>query len=137
MADTENLAGTILKGLESFADNLQWNGKAILRSNEAINPITGVHGAGGILNSVGKFIMGEADTGIRGTLHNLSKEGGMGLKEAVDAAYHVGEGEARKLNFKAIAGTYVGASHAGRVLTGAGICRDRNGNPNVPGVPFI
>ena len=86
MADTENLAGTILKGLESFADNLQWNGKAILRSNEAINPITGVHGAGGILNSVGKFIMGEADTGIRGTLHNLSKEGGMGLKEAVDAA---------------------------------------------------
>ena len=81
--------------------------------------------------------MGEADTGIRGTLHNLSKEGGMGLKEAVDAAYHVGEGEARKLNFKAIAGTYVGASLAGRVLTGGGIYRDRNGNPNVPGVPFI
>ena len=38
---------------------------------------------------------------------------------------------------KAIAGTYVGASVAGRVLTGGGIYRDSTGNPNIPVIPFI
>ena len=31
----------------------------------------------------------------------------------------------------------MGLSMAGRVVTGGGIYRDKNGNVNLPGVPFI
>ena len=117
--NVENLTGKILKGMDKFVDAAQWNGKSILRSNEPINKI-------------GKFIMGEADTGIRGTLGAMSK--GAGFGDAVKKAYTTAEGN---LNYKAIAGTYIGASLAGRVATGGGIYRDSTGNVNVPGVPFI
>ena len=125
MASTENIAGKIFNGMEDIVENLKWGDKPILRSNEPINKL-------------GKFIMGDVDTGIRGTLYNLSKAGGeKTFKEAVSDAYHIGEGEARKLNTKAILGTYVGASIAGRVLTGGGIYRDNTGNPNISVIPFI
>lgn len=120
----QDIAGKVLKGLNSFADNVQWNGKSILRSNEAIN-------------KVGKFVMGEADTGIRGTLGALSE--GKGIGDALKSAYGTG-GELKgikDLNWKAAAGTYVGAAAAGRILTGGGIYRDSTGNVNVPVVPFI
>lgn len=120
----QDIAGKVLKGLNSFADNVQWNGKSILRSNEAIN-------------KVGKFVMGEADTGIRGTLGALSE--GKGIGDALKSAYGTG-GELKgikDLNWKAAAGTYVGAAAAGRILTGGGIYRDNTGNTNVPVVPFI
>ena len=125
MASTENIAGKIFNGMEDIVENLKWGDKPILRSNEPINKL-------------GKFIMGDVDTGIRGTLHNLSKAGGKKtFKKAVSDAYHIGEGEARKLNTKAILGTYVGALIARRVLTGGGIYRDNTGNPNIPVIPFI
>lgn len=40
-------------------------------------------------------------------------------------------------NKTAIAGTAVAGSLVGRVATGGGLYRDRYGNVNVPGVPFI
>ena len=54
----KNWAGTILNGMDDLVDNLKWGDKTILRSNQPIN-------------SIGKFIMGESDTGIRGVLSNL------------------------------------------------------------------
>ena len=115
----QDLAGKIVKGMNNFVNGVQWNGDAILRSNTPINKI-------------GKFIMGEADTGVRGTLNALSKGNGFG--DAVKSAYTKSNGD---LNYKAIAGTYIGASLAGRVATGGGLYRDSTGNVNVPGVPFI
>ena len=121
----KNWAGTILNGMDDLVDNLKWGDKTILRSNQPIN-------------SIGKFIMGESDTGIRGVLSNLSKGADdMTLGKAISNAYHVGEGEARKLNYKAIAGTYIGAAAAGRVITGGGLYRNSSGNADVAGVPFI
>jgi len=114
----QDIAGKVLKGLNSFVDNAQWNGKSILRSNEAIN-------------KVGKFVMGESDTGIRGALGGLAK--GEGFTDAVKGAYMNGD----KVNWKAVGGTYVGAAAAGRVLTGGGVYRDSTGNVNVPVVPFM
>lgn len=114
----ENLAGKILKGMDKFVEAAQWNGESILRSNEPINKI-------------GKFIMGETDTGIRGVLKGVNS--GKGFKTSVKDAYTTKDG----LNLKAIAGTYVGASLAGRVVTGGGMYRDSTGNMNAPGIPFI
>lgn len=122
MAETTNLAGRVLEGLESFAKNFQWDGKPILKSNEAINPI----------NTVGRFIMGEENTGIRGTLKGLSEKNSIG--DSIKSAY---TNENGGLNYKAITGTYIGASLAGRVATGGGLYRDSTGNVNAPGIPFI
>ncbi len=41
------------------------------------------------------------------------------------------------LRWGRIAGTYMAASAAGRVISGGGLTRDRNGNPDFPGIPFI
>lgn len=42
-----------------------------------------------------------------------------------------------KIDGKAVAGTAIGASVVGRVATGGGLYRDKDGNVNIPGVPFI
>lgn len=40
-------------------------------------------------------------------------------------------------DMKKIAGTAIGVGVAGRIATGGGLYRDRYGNVNVPGIPFI
>lgn len=40
-------------------------------------------------------------------------------------------------NYGKIAGSYIGVSAAARVATGGGLYRDKNGNTNLIGVPFI
>ena len=45
-----------------------------------------------------------------------------------------GKGE---LDMKKIAGTAVTVGVAGRIVTGGGLYRDRYGNVNLPGIPFI
>ena len=58
---------------------------------------------------------------------------GEAIKEAAKKAYTNGN----KINYGAIAGTYVGVTTAGRILSGGGIYRDSSGNQNLIGVPFI
>ena len=43
----------------------------------------------------------------------------------------------KTLDKKAVAGSVVAASAAGRVATGGGLYRDKDGNTNIIGVPFI
>ena len=94
-------------------------GESQLRSNKAINPIA-------------KFIFGsDANVGMRGFMKNLGE--GEAIKEAAKKAYTNGN----KINYGAIAGTYVGVTTAGRILSGGGIYRDSSGNQNLIGVPFI
>lgn len=40
-------------------------------------------------------------------------------------------------DYGAIAGSYIAASAVGRVATGGGLTRDRNGNSNIIGIPFV
>lgn len=120
-----NFADDILRGMDGLFDAIKTSkGESLLRSNQAIN-------------KVGKFVLGEVGenaSGIRGTLQYMSEAGG-GKKfmEAAKAAHMTGYG----LNYKAIAGTYVGAATVGRLATGGGLYKDRNGNNNLIGVPFI
>lgn len=96
--------------------------------------------------------------GTRDTIKNLAKKDAngkavMGFKDAVknahkvttkitdpDVAKQLGKkvGDMHSVySGKKIAGTVMGLSMAGRVVTGGGIYRDKNGNVNLPGVPFI
>lgn len=120
---TNNLTSKILKGMNSFADNMQWKGEPILRSNNAIN-------------KVGRFVLGESDTGIRGTVNAMTQGHKMNFKDAVVAA-HTKNGLGKDINWGAVAGTYVGIAAAGRIATGGGLYRDSTGNPNIPVVPFV
>lgn len=124
-----DIAKSIYDGIDNFAKNVQWNGKSILKGNEAINP----------LKSMGKFVLGETNTGVRGTLKAMSK--GDDFTKALGKAYKNAGTESIKglgdVNWKAVGGTYVGVAAAGRVLTGGGVYRDSTGNPNLPVVPFV
>lgn len=107
-----------LDGLGDIVKNFKWKDEPILHSNTAIN-------------KAGKFLLGESDTGFRGTLANLAE--GQGFGQAVKGAY-TNDGA---LNYKAIAGSYIGGSLAARAVTGGGIYKDQNGNTNIAGLPFI
>lgn len=43
----------------------------------------------------------------------------------------------RVIDLKRAAGTYMTASIGARVISGGGLYKDRNGNTNLPGIPFI
>ena len=124
-----NTAGKILKGIDGFANGVEVGMGAILESNKAINPI----------KTMGKFVLGESDTGIRGTLNAMSR--GDKFTKALGSAYKKAGSESIKgmgdINWKAVGGTYVGAAVAGRVLTGGGIYRDSSGNTNLPVIPYV
>ena len=95
----------------------------ILKSNKAINPIVN----GVINNSLGGV---EMIGRMTGTLGHASKEG---LKDAFAHTFK----EGGNLNYGKIAGSYIGLSAAARVATGGGLYKDRAGNNNIIGVPFI
>ena len=74
--------------------------------------------------------------GMTQTARNLMGTNGatkMGLMDSIAEAHKV----SGKISGTRVAGTAVTAGVAGRVATGGGIYRDRYGNVNVPGVPFI
>lgn len=58
-------------------------------------------------------------------------------KKSVLGAIKAGHSVDGHLSAKRIAGTAFTAGVAGRVVTGGGLYRDRYGNFNLPGVPFI
>lgn len=66
------------------------------------------------------------------TANLLDKKGFDGAAKA--AGYLTEKGEA---NIAKIAGGYLGVSAGARILSGGGLYRDKNGNANLIGVPFI
>lgn len=61
------------------------------------------------------------------------------IKTAIVNGHSVFDDAGKRVGYNktAIAGTAVAGSLVGRVATGGGLYRDRYGNVNVPGVPFI
>lgn len=116
MAKGVSFMDEIIKGVKD-------TGK-ILHSNEAINKI-GTNFGGAF--EVGEKILGKQKMGIPEALESTFK------RDVTDSAGKV----TRELNYGKIAGSYIGASAAARVVTGGGVYKDRNGNGNLAGVPFI
>ena len=98
---------------------------SILNSNQAINKFpTGGFRAGGNAGMM---------SGIPRAVSNV-RHGNMGVVDAAKAAHTNADGS---YNAMAIAGSYIGASAAYRVASGGGVTRDKDGNSNLIGVPFI
>ncbi len=70
--------------------------------------------------------------GIRDSYNNVRS--GQGIFEAINNAHRNEDGS---LNMMRAAGTFMTASAAARVASGGGLYKDRYGNPNLIGVPFI
>jgi hypothetical protein len=110
----------INKAVDSLAKGNLFKETEILGANKSINSAADcVAGAGELMTRIFK---------------------GEGPKKAFDSTFReeVKEGETEgAMKWGKVAGAYIGASAGVRVLSGGGITRDRNGNPNLIGVPFV
>jgi hypothetical protein len=113
MAVTKTFQEGIIDGIKSLTTPK-------LRSNQAINSIA----KGAINNGTGAFEVA----------HRVMGPQKQGFKQAVKETFTHKDGT---LNYGKIAGSYIGASTAMRVVSGGGVTKDRNGNSNLIGVPFI
>jgi hypothetical protein len=126
MAFWEGAAERLAKG-ELFS-----GAEKVLNSNKGINQFA----------KVGDSLLGGGEAIAR-----MMGKDGVGFKDAMNATFRtakkvVGEDGVEKmvpgdLNVGKIAGSYIGASAAYRVLSGGGVFKDRNGNTNVIGIPFV
>jgi hypothetical protein len=73
--------------------------------------------------------------GFKDTYSNMSK--GDGVTDAVKKAYSKNGDGTGGLALGAIAGSYMTASAGYRLVSGGGVYRDKNGNTNLTGVPFV
>lgn len=68
-----------------------------------------------------------------GDTYNSVRDGG-NFWDSLQAAHTNDDGS---LRWSRVAGTYAAASVGARVISGGGLYKDRYGNSNIPGVPFI
>ena len=71
-----------------------------------------------------------------------NSKAGLPIKQAVKGAYYKTVKDesgnlVKQLNARAVAGTAVSAGMATRIASGGGLYKDRNGNTNIPGIPFL
>lgn len=86
------------------------------------------------INHIGRNYLGvgEAATRILKNNENFGTAIKNTFAKSVDK-----KGNVTKWNTGKIAGSFIGASVAGRVISGGGLTRDSQGNPNLIGVPFV
>lgn len=95
-----------------------------LKSNEAINKLGD--------KTVNIAQKGSYLGGIGASYKNMRND--INLIDAINLGHRTADGS---LNMGAIAGSYVGVSTGFRALSGGGAYRDRNGNANIAGIPFV
>ncbi len=96
-------------------------GEKVLKANEGINAITNMSQAKGFMGGIGA------------SYDNIARNK-MGVMDGLKAAHMKADGS---YNVGAIAGSYLGVSAAARIAGGGGLYRDRSGNANLIGVPFV
>lgn len=99
-------------------------------STDAINKIgSGIANFTGVLEAAGGIIKGE------GFNESIARTFGKAPKEVIKNGKKVVEPNGWKVG--KIAGSYLGAATAYRVASGGGLYKDKDGNTNIIGVPFI
>lgn len=89
-------------------------------------------GANKAINKVASTL-GNNAFGVPEAMYRMSKNGGK-IGKALNDTFR---NEAGNLMYGKIAGSYIGAAAAGRVLTGGGVYKDGQGRQNLIGVPFV
>lgn len=79
-------------------------------------------------HKVGSFL----GSGTRETIEHMKNKDNFGT--ALKKAHTT---EAGRIDAKKVAGTYIAASSVGRIASGGGLMKDKNGNSNLIGIPFI
>lgn len=113
--------------MDSIVDGVKLTLKDPTINKIATNAGGGFEMAGRVL---GKDKMGIKEAAIKTFAKNSDKildSSGKIIKDAEKANWNYGK----------IAGSYIGVSAAARVATGGGLYKDKNGNTNIAGVPFI
>ena len=91
-----------------------------------------INGFNKAINSIGNNFFGALEYGNRVLKH------GEGFGEAFESTFKTMAADGtKKLNMGKIAGSYIGVAAAGRVLGGGGLYKDKNGNTDIIGVPFL
>lgn len=96
----------------------------LLKSNEAILKVGQTMESGGMFASIPRAV------------HNY-RHGGEGVAGSLKSSLVKAHMNGEKVNYGAVAGSYVAASSAYRVASGGGIHKDKHGRSNIIGVPFI
>lgn len=105
--------------------------KKLVESSTRLGYKMGDFLGGGIRNSVKDYKAADAAYQAGKTKNKAS------IIKAIENGHTTIENGKRVINGKAVAGTGVALSVGGRVATGGGLYRDRDGNVNLPGIPFI
>lgn len=114
---TKNTQASRLASLPRVSANAKLNNVKRINNGMKVNTA----------QNIGDFLGG----GTRETIKNMKNGDSFGkaLKNA-----HTKDG---KIDMKRVAGTYVAASATGRIVSGGGLTKDKNGNNNIIGIPFI
>jgi len=103
-------------------------GKGILEGNKAINSLFGgVEWIGRILDNQGNSLSRTFKQGSKEIMEQFGDNPDELAKRLSKADWDTGK----------IAGAYMGTAALGRVASGGGVYRDKSGNANLIGVPFV
>lgn len=114
-----NTGGNTQSNKNTFEEAKNYSDKAKERINRAFENVP---------ESVKDTFIG----GISDSYNNY--QSGMGIIESISKAHQNTDGS---LNARRIGGTFMTVSAAARIASGGGVYKDRYGNPNLIGVPFI
>lgn len=104
------------------------NGKPAFQSGNPYNPMRTRNSS--MAAQIGDAVGG----GIRETVKGAQAGGFDGAVKGFVKGHTNADGS---INWGRAAGTFAAVNVAGRVVTGGGLYKDRNGNTNIPGIPFL
>lgn len=122
----KDFAAGVYKGLDGQATN-KMTRKMVNRNSSQL----------GHMGSA--FIKSAPMKGIAGSAQDYMKtpKGQRNMMQSIKMGHMTKVNGQNVLDMKKVAGTAATVGVAGRVVTGGGLYRDRYGNVNVPGLPFI
>lgn len=119
----------------AFGDVLEKAGKQT--ADFVKNAVQGqkMNGTNKAINKIAAGVGNNAFGGAEAIYRMVQKEG---FSEALNNTFRHQSGKMKgQLNYGKIAGSYIGAAAAGRVITGGGLTKDGQGRQNLIGVPFV
>lgn len=88
------------------------------------------------INALKKVYDSQFAAGIRGSVKNIANDHSS-IENIVGGIKKAHLNDEGKYSLSRIAGSAIGVSAAARIVSGGGIYRDKDGNANLIGIPFV